>query len=307
MAISSMSVFRRSLIALFLVVGVVGCAPNLESGDPSERKAAVLRLDDQGTLAKVATADEDLDVRKSAFEKLTDQGGLAQVAVKGKDVELRKAAFAKLADESVRALAKSERLGELAIAMAPKYQIVFIPGASGQLEKNESPTLHENLIEFRELLHGGADPGAVRILGFEPGGATPIGGSLARLSTGKDGDVVPAAKGGMTLMDFCKANGLDGACALLAAHNVPGGYTLFRVGGRVRTRQAMTAGNGASIPAGTLGTVLSIGAITDKEGQQYLVKWDGVTLPAGEQIGEKYLVGAEGGMRTPSPDQGGGL
>lgn len=65
----------------------------------------------------------------------------------------------------------------------------------------------------------------------------------------------------------------------------------FAVGDRVRARRRMRAGDGTTIPENTLGSIESVGSITD-EGQLYLVKWENLTIPKGERIAELYLVSA---------------
>jgi hypothetical protein len=150
------------------------------------------------------------------------------------------AANARILLAQTKAFAASKHLGELAIRMAPKYstcsllQIGNFQAAQANsgppaLEKTECPDLPQCIGEFRQLLDGGADPNAVRILGFEPGGKSPTGSVTARtvvrngqpyilLPSGKPGQVVPPSRGGMTLLEYCMANGLTGACDLLKAH-----------------------------------------------------------------------------------------
>jgi tetratricopeptide (TPR) repeat protein len=59
---------------------------------------------------------------------------------------------------------------------------------------------------------------------------------------------------------------------------------------RVATQMDMKAADGTLIPAKTFGDVLALGRITPQDGQHYLVKWDGITIPQGEEIAEKYLM-----------------
>ncbi len=62
------------------------------------RRAAVLKLTDQATLARIAVADKHSVVREAAVLKLTDQATLAKIAVEDKHSDVREAAVLKLTD-----------------------------------------------------------------------------------------------------------------------------------------------------------------------------------------------------------------
>lgn len=65
------------------------------------RMAAVLHVNDQSVLAKLASEDADDGVRKAALQDLTDQAALARVATGDADPGVRKAALSNLRDQAV--------------------------------------------------------------------------------------------------------------------------------------------------------------------------------------------------------------
>lgn len=75
----------EALRGLFLIVlGLVlaGCpAPRIDSPDPEIRLKAIIRLNDQTALARIAVEDENWRVREAARDRLTDQAMLANVAM----------------------------------------------------------------------------------------------------------------------------------------------------------------------------------------------------------------------------------
>src|SRR5665213_3869891 len=93
---------ERVTPSAFLLFAFSCCAiaqtATLESPDPSERAAAVLRLTDQSLLARVAMEDAVYYVRLNAVRELNDQSTLARIAAEDKDKYVQRAAFLKLSD-----------------------------------------------------------------------------------------------------------------------------------------------------------------------------------------------------------------
>ena len=117
---------------------------------------------------------------------------------------------------------ESRKLGELVLAMSPKTRISFSMSTgvprSPSLKTEKPAGADADWAILRQLLADGAVPSAVRVAGWEPGGAKPhaLGGVM--MSTGSPGRIVPASQEGMTLLEYCKANKLDRVCELLSAH-----------------------------------------------------------------------------------------
>ncbi|MGD0767260.1 MAG: hypothetical protein ABSB42_03455 [Tepidisphaeraceae bacterium] len=103
-------------------------------------------------------------------------------------------------------IAKAARLGELAIEMAGTGSLTGNQwGWHPHFESGASPD-PEKLAEFRQLVESGADPSLIRISGFQAPSVVPIGNNGAgRTDFGSSGYVVPAASGGMTLLDYLDA------------------------------------------------------------------------------------------------------
>lgn len=123
---------------------------------------------------------------------------------------------------------KAKRLGELVIAIAPKT-ILQITDRDAFLSSVPSSETDEKLSKLQQLLDSGADPTAVRIVEYTPGGKkiatggfyqngylTMIDGTLYVLEGGNPGKVFPATYGsGLTLLEYCKENGLNRVLSLL--------------------------------------------------------------------------------------------
>jgi hypothetical protein len=126
----------------------------------------------------------------------------------------------------IRKWGKSKQLGELLIDMAPKTNL-NITDRDAFLSSVPASESDEKLAKFRKLLEDGADPNAVRIAGYTPGGQKKLskGGHYNNayirpdgtlLLAGNPGMVVPASDGsGLTLLQYCEANGLNRASRLL--------------------------------------------------------------------------------------------
>jgi TolA-binding protein len=97
-------------------------------------------------------------------------------------------------------LAKTQKTADGLIVQSMKGMVLGHP-----------PTLTMWMNRFRKQLAAGADPDLIRIIGFRAHYIYPGGG----ISFGQRGRVVTGAKGGMTLMEFCKENKLDEAVELL--------------------------------------------------------------------------------------------
>lgn len=94
-----------SFVFLLASLLVVGCKPNLESTDPSERQRAVQYIQDSSTLERLAIEDKDLGVREAALRRLSNQTQIANVALALDDSNahnnLGQAVVAKLSDEGI--------------------------------------------------------------------------------------------------------------------------------------------------------------------------------------------------------------
>lgn len=127
----------------------------------------------------------------------------------------------KLALPAVREWEPRKQLGELIIRLCPEVTTSFMEG----LKRTPSKTYKEDLATIRSLLERGVDANAVRIEGFvapvEESSSDTSGGVVRmsfKYSAGSRGQAVPANKGGMTLLDYCKANSLTDAYELLKSH-----------------------------------------------------------------------------------------
>lgn len=116
-------------------------------------------------------------------------------------------------------------LGDIIVRMAPKSQMSMsmdlVGGPRvGPIETFKSPTYKQDLDELRARLDAGANPNMVRIADFELPGTKPVPGNpnLVLQSLGNSGKPVPAAEGGMSLLEYCKINKLDEAYKVLLAH-----------------------------------------------------------------------------------------
>jgi hypothetical protein len=116
---------------------------------------------------------------------------------------------------------KAKQLGDIAIRMSPVASVGPIADPnSGNVQRNSSssepsPTLEQDLVSFRQLLKEGTDPLLVHISGFVPSGENMQGG----YTLGNPGKAIPAEDGGITLMQYFKANKIKEACALLEKYN----------------------------------------------------------------------------------------
>jgi len=126
-------------------------------------------------------------------------------------------------------------LGGLALEMAPSAPVTYVatPFASGinkgvlesRSGKIESPpNLATLMLKFREMLEKGADPTLIRIACYRPSqlksvGTSKDGKSMISMDCGSPGKVVPAADGGITLLEYFTAIQLKEACDILNAHS----------------------------------------------------------------------------------------
>ncbi len=81
------------------------------------------------------------------------------------------------------------------------------------VDYGEGFDVKKDLARFRAQLKAGADPSLVRIAGFAP---SQVQDGVA--SMGQIGGVVSAERGGLTLFEFAKMNGLGAICAILKEH-----------------------------------------------------------------------------------------
>jgi hypothetical protein len=103
-----------------------------------------------------------------------------------------------------------KKLGQLVIDLAPQHRYSFMEGP----QTIKSKTYDEDLRQLQTLLKSGVDPATVNIEGYRPSkseskmGSLPGGGFTIQQSfdPGSCGTPVPASAGGMTLVNYCKAN-----------------------------------------------------------------------------------------------------
>jgi|GEM_PF-3549244 len=172
------------------------------------------------------------NARQSADEKLCEE--FLKQYPEGKD------------SDELRQYVASIRLGLACIGMAPKWDFqtdvnsrvsgqqgtTFTEHYNAHIVYESSPALAASLSSLRELLNSGADPSTVHIAGYSKATENPfvvenhqqlLANTLVTVSTplvngGDPGHLVPAKEGGMTLLEYCKANGLADAYKLLESH-----------------------------------------------------------------------------------------
>ena len=114
----------------------------------------------------------------------------------------------------------SRLLAEALISMSPKGVMpVSSSGPAGAVRLQRSSTETRDLEQLQSLLRAGADPNLVRIRGYEaPGKERQIPlTTFVSVSLGEPGFPVHASEGGggMSLLEYCVANNLPAAQALL--------------------------------------------------------------------------------------------
>ena len=119
---------------------------------------------------------------------------------------------------AVRKWEVDKKLGDLLIGMAPSTYVMITLSGAPKVVRSQKVESKEQLAEFQQLLKDGADPSAVHIAGYAPGGEERTGDGFSRISPGSPGKAVPAAKGGMTLVEYCGAIGLKQIPGLLTSH-----------------------------------------------------------------------------------------
>jgi hypothetical protein len=121
-------------------------------------------------------------------------------------------------------LEKAKQLGETARRMV----CVSSTGTFTGVNYADETTYSAEFDRFGELLKAGADPNLIRISGFVPTEVSDGSAGMKKgqpfiamlddnkvIVPGKLGEVVPAKKGGMTLLKYLQANDLQDACELL--------------------------------------------------------------------------------------------
>ena len=115
-------------------------------------------------------------------------------------------------------------LAERIIRLCPKTTLTVTELMEGKTGK-QPETYKADLTEIRSLLDRGVDPNAVRIAGWAPATETQglvftRGGPVMskQYNMGSPGNPVPYDKPGMTLLEYCKANGLAEAYEILKSH-----------------------------------------------------------------------------------------
>ncbi|MBN1550990.1 hypothetical protein JW979_05960 [bacterium] len=121
---------------------------------------------------------------------------------------------------SLQVLEKSMDLGREIMKHAPQSYISMSMfgnmNGGGLTTKRSNPTV-EDLSKLRVMLSEGANPNLVRVAGFEPAGEKKTGGFVL-LSTGKPGQIVRAEEGGITLLEYCRLNGLGTIASLIVEY-----------------------------------------------------------------------------------------
>jgi len=172
--------------------------PDSEPVKQAEERLRAVRYD-KACKARISTAYEE-------FLKLYPEGEDSHAIEK------------KLAKLRTWEQSKPKQLGDLALRMAPVARVKD-PGSDngkpGTFTIEPSPTLEQDFVSFRQLLEQGADPLLVHISGFTPAQIDAQGG----YSLGNPGKAVPAEEGGITLMEYFKANKLKQASTLLEKYN----------------------------------------------------------------------------------------
>lgn len=170
---------------------------------------------ESAALAKERVRALRFDAAKNAESVSAIEGFLKQYPQGTDSEQLRQALPA------VREWEPRKQLGELIVRLCPEVTTSFMEG----LKRTPSATYKEDLATIRSLLERGVDANAVRVEGFvapvEESSMDTSGGAIrisSRYSAGSRGRAVPASKGGMTLLDYCKANSLNDAYELLKLH-----------------------------------------------------------------------------------------
>lgn len=110
-----------------------------------------------------------------------------------------------------------KRLGELVISLSPVMRVSMGSGYSNATLEPQA-RVQDVLPELKRLLEAGVDPNTIRIRGFAPSSRKPLGGGAELVSSGSPGEVVPADKGGMTLLEYCKTNKFEEVAEVLKSH-----------------------------------------------------------------------------------------
>jgi hypothetical protein len=117
-----------------------------------------------------------------------------------------------------------KELAERIIGLCPK-ETLTIQNLLGGTTRTQPSNPKKELEEIRAILESGVDPNAVRIADWAPQreeqGITIIRGNVVpttQIIMGNPGHPVPADKNGMTLLEYCKTNGLTEAYNLLKSH-----------------------------------------------------------------------------------------
>jgi len=118
----------------------------------------------------------------------------------------------------LRGAAATRQLGELLIAWASAVGEVHI---HLRPVTNAPEVNRQNGAQLRRLLAAGADADAIRIAEFSPvlrlNSRSDSGMTSQFQIAGNPGHVVSAEQGGTTLLEYCRVNKLDEACAILQA------------------------------------------------------------------------------------------
>ena len=163
--------------------------------------------------------------KRSSHAQASSEGSAAQVSNEVGKSDLRNNSPKKPTKQEMK---MAISLAETLRRMAPKMMVQLgqnIEGeVTGQMTLLESEATWKRPASFgndakklQSQLEKGANPQLVVIQGFEPGGVSHTGGPLGLrwVSGGNPGKIVPADRGGISLLDYCFANDIGDPCELL--------------------------------------------------------------------------------------------
>jgi outer membrane protein assembly factor BamD (BamD/ComL family) len=162
------------------------------------------------------SADAQARLRKLQFEEAKKQGTVAAFEsffaqyAEGADVDELRAQL-----PAAKKLDKALALGSEIMSHAPQTYIqVNNFNMTGMSTARSDPTA-QDLAKLKAMLKDGADPNAIRVSGYEPAGKKSLGNGFSIVSTGRPGVLVRAERGGMTLLEYCRAQKLNSIAKLL--------------------------------------------------------------------------------------------
>ena len=116
---------------------------------------------------------------------------------------------------AARKLDKALALAGAIMKHAPKSSIQMSNFSMTGMNTERSDPTPQDLMNLEIMLKDGADPNAVSIAGFEAAGKQKLSNGMSIVTTGRRGKPVRAARGGMTLLEYCRVQKLDSIAKLL--------------------------------------------------------------------------------------------